>query len=217
MNRQANFEMDWPQLLAYITGRVDQELLLRNEYLAPENRILRAKIKGRLQLSDREKSTLAEIARRLGANDLQRAYSPRLVACRSVGDAEVMIFVEIMLASTMNVVFIAFFALLTSTFRSRARLHAGGAVRRPVATPPRIPFLAAESLAARASPSPTRDGFSISDSGQNNFAEFDARIDDSIRTLSAVTAIVLLVGLLACTSPARRAARTDPMVALQYE
>ena len=25
--------MDWPRLLAYITGTVDQELLLRNEYL----------------------------------------------------------------------------------------------------------------------------------------------------------------------------------------
>ena len=38
--------MDWPRLLAYITGTVDQELLLRNEYLAAENRILRAQIKG---------------------------------------------------------------------------------------------------------------------------------------------------------------------------
>jgi hypothetical protein len=35
-------------MLAYITGTVDQELLLRNEYLAAENRILRAKIKDRL-------------------------------------------------------------------------------------------------------------------------------------------------------------------------
>ena len=42
--------MQWPRLLAYITGRVDKELLVRNEYLAAENRILRAKIKGRLQL-----------------------------------------------------------------------------------------------------------------------------------------------------------------------
>ena len=25
--------MDWPRLLAYIIGTVDQELLLRNEYL----------------------------------------------------------------------------------------------------------------------------------------------------------------------------------------
>ena len=54
----------------HTTARVDQELFLRNEYLAAENRILRAKIKGRLQLSDGEKSTLAEIARRLGRKAL---------------------------------------------------------------------------------------------------------------------------------------------------
>jgi hypothetical protein len=29
--------MDWPRILAYITGTVDQELLLRNEYLAAVN------------------------------------------------------------------------------------------------------------------------------------------------------------------------------------
>jgi hypothetical protein len=29
--------MEWARLLAYITGTVDQELLLRNEYLAAEN------------------------------------------------------------------------------------------------------------------------------------------------------------------------------------
>ncbi len=34
--------MDWARMLAYITGTVDQELLLRNEYLATENRILKA-------------------------------------------------------------------------------------------------------------------------------------------------------------------------------
>ena len=34
--------MVWPRMLAYITGTVDQELLLRNEYLAAENRILKA-------------------------------------------------------------------------------------------------------------------------------------------------------------------------------
>jgi hypothetical protein len=62
--------MQWPRLQAYITGRVDKELLVRNEYLAAENRILRAKIKGRLQLSDGEKRTLAEIAQRLGRKAL---------------------------------------------------------------------------------------------------------------------------------------------------
>jgi hypothetical protein len=62
--------MDWARLLAYITGTVDQELLLRNEYLAAENRILRAQIKGRVLLSDGEKATLAEIGRRLGRKAL---------------------------------------------------------------------------------------------------------------------------------------------------
>ena len=49
--------MIWARMLAYITGTVDQELLLRNEYLAVENRILRAQIKGRLLLSDAERVT----------------------------------------------------------------------------------------------------------------------------------------------------------------
>src|SRR6266446_690510 len=63
--------MIWARMLAYITGTVDQELLLRNEYLAAENRILRAQIKGRLLLSDAEKATLAEIAHRLGRKALE--------------------------------------------------------------------------------------------------------------------------------------------------
>ena len=58
-------------MLAFITGTVDQELLLRNEYLASENRILRAQIKGRLLLSDTEKKTLAEIVYRLGRKALE--------------------------------------------------------------------------------------------------------------------------------------------------
>jgi putative transposase len=63
--------MVWTRMLAYITGTVDEELLLRNEYLAAENRILRAQIKGRLLLSDAEKATLAEIAHRLGRRALE--------------------------------------------------------------------------------------------------------------------------------------------------
>ena len=42
--------MNWKRLLAYITGSVDQELLLRNEFLVTESRILKNQIKGRLQL-----------------------------------------------------------------------------------------------------------------------------------------------------------------------
>src|SRR5262252_9757076 len=58
--------MDWKTLLAYISGSVDEELLLRNEYLVAENRILRDQIKGRVQLSDAERQTLAEMGKKLG-------------------------------------------------------------------------------------------------------------------------------------------------------
>src|SRR5712671_5511334 len=58
--------MDWPRILAYVTGTVDQELLARNEYLAAENRILKAQLTGRLKLSDAERTTLDEIGHRLG-------------------------------------------------------------------------------------------------------------------------------------------------------
>jgi putative transposase len=63
--------MLWARLLAYVTGTVNQELLLRNEYLAAENRILRGQIKGRLLLLEGEKATLAEIAHRLGRMALE--------------------------------------------------------------------------------------------------------------------------------------------------
>jgi putative transposase len=63
--------MDWKHLLAYITGTVDQELLLRNEYLVTENRILRGQLKGRVRLSDGERKALAEIGQKLGKLALQ--------------------------------------------------------------------------------------------------------------------------------------------------
>ena len=63
--------MDWARMLAYITGTVDQELLLRNEYLAAENRILKAQLKTPLRLTDAERMTLAEIAHRLGRKALE--------------------------------------------------------------------------------------------------------------------------------------------------
>jgi hypothetical protein len=58
--------MEWARMLAYVTGTVDQELLARNEYLASENRILKAQLKGRLKLSDAERRALGEIGHRLG-------------------------------------------------------------------------------------------------------------------------------------------------------
>src|SRR5260370_17542366 len=58
--------MDWARILAYVTGTVDQDLLARNEYLATENRIIKAQLKGRLKLSDAERKALGEIGHRLG-------------------------------------------------------------------------------------------------------------------------------------------------------
>ena len=65
--------MDWKKLLGYITGSVDQELLWRNEYLVTENRILHSQIKGRVDLSDGERKTLAEIGKKLGKQALAEA------------------------------------------------------------------------------------------------------------------------------------------------
>jgi putative transposase len=63
--------MDWKTLLAYITGTVDQELLVRNEYLVTENRILRTHITGRVRLRDGERKALAEIGYKLGKQALK--------------------------------------------------------------------------------------------------------------------------------------------------
>ena len=60
------------RLLAYVTGLVNQELLLQVEYLVAENRILRAHAPVRLRLSNEERSTLAEIGRRLGRKGLEK-------------------------------------------------------------------------------------------------------------------------------------------------
>ncbi len=71
---------NWARLLAFVTGLVNQELLLQNEYLAAENRILKAHLPSRLRLSDPERSTLAEIGKRLGRKRLKQ------VACTAKPD-----------------------------------------------------------------------------------------------------------------------------------
>jgi len=72
--------INWARLLAFVTGLVNQELLLQNEYLAAENRILRARLPSRLRLSDPERCTLAEIGKRLGRRGLKQ------VACTAKPD-----------------------------------------------------------------------------------------------------------------------------------
>jgi hypothetical protein len=70
----------WARLLAYVTGLVNQELLLQNEYLVAENRVLRGHLPARLRLSDPERRTLAEIGKRLGRKALAK------VACAAKPD-----------------------------------------------------------------------------------------------------------------------------------
>jgi hypothetical protein len=60
------------RLLAFVTGMVNRQLLLQNEYLAAENRILRAHLPARLRLTDPQRATLAEIGKRLGRRALQQ-------------------------------------------------------------------------------------------------------------------------------------------------
>ena len=67
-------ENKWIRLLAYVTGLVNQELLLQNEYWR-QNRILRAHLPARLYLSDLERSNLAEIGKRLGRKALAQVAS----------------------------------------------------------------------------------------------------------------------------------------------
>ena len=58
------------EVLALVSGRVDEELLLRNEYLAAENEILRSKLKARVPLTDDERIRLATLGKRLGQSAL---------------------------------------------------------------------------------------------------------------------------------------------------
>ena len=66
--------MDWKTLLACITGLVEEQLLLRNEYLVEENRILRHQIEGRVQITDAKHQTLAEIGKKLGKQALSGGH-----------------------------------------------------------------------------------------------------------------------------------------------
>jgi hypothetical protein len=53
--------MAWKKLLAYIAGSVDQELLLRNEYLVMKNHMLRQPIPGRVRFASQARRVDAPI------------------------------------------------------------------------------------------------------------------------------------------------------------
>jgi hypothetical protein len=62
--------MDWKNLLGSLRVSVDQELGLRNAYLATENRMLRQQIKSRIRLNDSDRRVLAAIGTKLGKKAL---------------------------------------------------------------------------------------------------------------------------------------------------
>jgi putative transposase len=63
------------RLLAYVTGMVNQQLLLQNEYLIAENKILRLHLPARVRLTDPQRATLAAIGKRLGRQALAHVAS----------------------------------------------------------------------------------------------------------------------------------------------
>ncbi len=67
--------MYWKTMLGYTSGSVDEDLLLRNEYLVAENRVLRNQFQGCLRLTDSERRSLAEFGKRLGKQALDEIAS----------------------------------------------------------------------------------------------------------------------------------------------
>ena len=63
--------MEATEALALVSGHVEEELLIRNEYLAAENRILKSKLKKPIQFNNNERIQLAKIGKRLGLKALK--------------------------------------------------------------------------------------------------------------------------------------------------
>jgi hypothetical protein len=62
--------MESAEVLALVGGHVEAEILLRNEYLAAENAILKSKLEGRLRFTHEERVRLAKIGKQLGRKAL---------------------------------------------------------------------------------------------------------------------------------------------------
>jgi len=68
---------NWVRLLAYVTGLVNQRLLLQNEYLVAENRILRSPLPSRLRFPIRSAPLWLRSAKGLAARDYSRSPPSR--------------------------------------------------------------------------------------------------------------------------------------------
>ncbi len=63
--------METVEALALVGGYVDEELLIRNEYLAAENEILKSKLKKPVKFINVERIRLAKFGKRLGLEALR--------------------------------------------------------------------------------------------------------------------------------------------------
>lgn len=63
--------METVEALALVGGYVDKELLIRNEYLAAENEILKSKLEKPIRLNNYERIRLAKIGKRMGLKALK--------------------------------------------------------------------------------------------------------------------------------------------------
>jgi putative transposase len=63
--------MEAVEALAIVSGHVEEELLIRNEYLAAENQILKSKLKKPVCFNDNERIKLSEIGKQLGLKALK--------------------------------------------------------------------------------------------------------------------------------------------------
>jgi transposase len=64
-------KMETAEIMALVSGHVEKEILLRNEYLAAENEILKSKIKKPLRFNDGERIRLAKIEKQIGLKALK--------------------------------------------------------------------------------------------------------------------------------------------------
>lgn len=63
--------MEAAEAIALVKGHIEHELLLRNEYLAAENEILKSKLEGRLLFTTAEKVRLATLGKEIGRRGLK--------------------------------------------------------------------------------------------------------------------------------------------------
>ena len=63
--------MESLEALALISGKVENEILIQNEYLATENEILKSKLNETIKFKDTEWIRLAKISKRMGLKALK--------------------------------------------------------------------------------------------------------------------------------------------------